>query len=520
MTESVNEKLWNAISLDGLVRKAQELEQRLQSSREEALFRTANLNSTTALWERKYNDHAVSDDKSYTLGAVNDSDSSRLDQLLADYQKLAVHATANHAEVKRLKQELAEKTYELDNLKGYFEYCELSKQKETTLVSSCIDDARETKEVSKAESKEDEMQDNVTKAFSVSPSDNSTEESTATVEKCDTIANAEPQPTYDTHGMALLKIFGYLTTWDVCVIQGVCKRWQKVAQHPSLWRHIEIKDVMIPVSSLYNMAQWCTATEKIHIQGIIPTPTLDDEELNAYVVRQKGSFEPALAIILRSSSATLRSIILDECNIMITQRVFWLISVHCPQLNELRYSSDEFPPTPAALWTLSIGCPNITSLHFPPVFASSFVAHFNDHCLASIADGWPYVRTLSIGSPSVSSEGLHFIVKQCQYLQHFCIMYCQQITESTVALLCKSGLRKIQTLTVMFTRISAKAVVYFIRNCRQLKRFELHLGYSDYFNEDPSEDTILKYKMIIKNFQDLLKYPDIQQVFKLKTNYN
>jgi len=507
MTEHINKKLWNTVSLDGLVQKAQELEQRLQSSREEALFRTANW----SLWERKTNDHSVSGDKSYTFGAVSDSDGSRLGQLLTDYQKLAVHATANHAEVKRLKQELAEKTYELENLKGYFEYIELSKKKET-IVPSHIDDMSETKEVSRAN---EEMQDNITS--SVLTNEIITEESSATAEKDD---NAEPQPVYTTHEMALIKIFSYLTTKDICVIRGVCKRWLTVTQHPSLWRHIEIKDAMIPVSSFYNIAQWCTGTEKIHIQGVIPTPTLNDEELNAYVVRQKGSFEPALAIILRSSASTLKSIILDECNIMITQRVFWLISVHCPQLTELRYSSDEFPPTPAALWSLSIGCPNITSLHFPPVFASSFVTHFNDQCLVSIADGWPYIGSLSIGSPSVSSEGLHFIVKQCQHLQHLCIMYCQQITESTVALFCKSGLRKIQTLTVMFTRISAKAVVYFIRNCRQLKRFELHLGYSDYFNEDPSEDTILKYKMIIKNFQDLLGYSDLRQVFKLKTNYN
>jgi len=513
MTEHVNKKVWNAVSLDGLVQKAQELEQRLQSSREEALFRTANLSSTESLWERKCNNHSVSGDNPYKFGAVSDADGCRLDQVLADYQKLAVHATANHAEVKRLKQELAEKIYELENLKGYFEYCELSKKKEATLISSHIDD---TQEVSKAN---EEIQD-ITKLPSISLNKNNTEESSATVEKGNTLTNAEPQPAYDTHEMALLRIFSYLTTKDVCVIRGVCKQWLKVTQHSSLWRYIEIKDAMIPMSSLYNIAPWCTATEKIHIQGIIPTPTLDDEELNAYVVRQKGSFEPVLAIILRSSASTLKSIILDECNIMITQRVFWLISVHCPQLSELRYSSDEFPPTSAALWSLSIGCPNITSLHFPPVYASSFVTHFNDHCLASIADGWPYIRTLSIGSPSVSSEGLHYVIRQCQYLQHLCIMYCQQITESTVALLCNSGLRKVQTLTVMFTRISAKAVVYLIRNCRQLKRFELHLGYSDYFDEEPTEDTILKYKMIIKNFKDLLGYSDLRQVFKLKTNYN
>ena len=72
----------------------------------------------------------------------------------------------------------------------------------------------------------------------------------------------------------------------------------------------------------------------------------------------------------------------------------------------------------------------------------------------------------------------------------------------------------------MFTRISPEVVVCFIIKCPQLRHFELHIGYSDYFSVEPSEETIMKYKDMVKGFEDLLKYPDIRRVFKLKTNYN
>lgn len=506
MAEKADENMWNAISLDSLVQKAQRLEQRLQSSREEALFRKAQLSCAQ---RRSDDSHGDPSDEQHSSGAINGL-TSDYNQLLADYERLASYAIANQNEVKRLRVELEATTSELENLKGYFSYCEIAQRKAT--VKSKENEASTTKYQEMQTTAEEET---IKEQEVANQSSNPLTTSVISEE-----APAEPQPLYDTNDLVLLKVFQYLTIKEICIVRAVCKQWQCVAQHPTLWRHVEIKDVMLPVTSFYTIAAWCTMTETIWLQGLIPTPTLDDEDLNSYVARQKACFEPALGIILRASSSTLRSIMLHECNIMITQRIFWLISVSCEHLNELQYSSDEFPPTVASLWSLSIGCPTITSLHLPPVFTSTAVAQFDDQCLTTIADGWPYIRTLSIGSPSVTSAGLHFIIKQCQLLEHLCVMYSQQINEEIAKTLCKSGLQNIHTLVIMFTRISPGAIANFIAKCPQLKHFELHVGYSDYFSAEPSTETTMKYKLVIQSFKDLLRYPNIRKVFKLISNYN
>ena len=443
MAEKADENMWSAISLDSLVQKAQRLEQRLQSSREEALFRKAQLSCV----QRRCDDsHSDSSDEQHSSGAMNGL-TSDYNQLLADYEQLASYAIANQNEVKRLRVELEATTSELENLKGYFSYCEIAQRKAT--VKSQVN------ETSPKQNHEETGIAEVNSAVKeiVKEQEVTNQSSNPLASVISEEVPTESQPPYDTetHGsLVLLKVFQYLTIKEICIVRAVCKQWQLVAQHPTLWRHVEIKDAMLPVTSFYSIAPWCTMTETIWLQGLIPTPTLDDEDLNSYVARQKGCFEPALGIIFRASSSTLRSIMLHECNIMITQRIFWLISVSCEHLSELQYSSDEFPPTVASLWSLGIGCPSITSLHLPPIFTSTSVAQFDDQCLATIADGWPYIRTLSIGSPSVTSAGLHFIIKQCQLLEHLCVMYSQPINEEIAKMLCKSGLQNVHTLVIMF----------------------------------------------------------------------
>ena len=505
MAEKTNEKFWNAISLDTLVQKAQNLEQRLQTSREEALFRKAKLSCVQQRCDDDQYDPSV---EQHSFGAVNGL-TSDYNQLLVDYEQLTSYAIANQNEMKRLRVELDATASELENLKGYFNYCEMTQRKMTVKSQEDEQTPKQNQEnTEKAEAKSTLAEQQV--------SNQSTNPHNSTISE---EINIGPQ-SYDAYDLALLKVFEHLSIEEICLVRSVSKQWQRVAQHPTLWRHVEIKDVMIPVTSFYSIAEWCSMTETIWLQGLIPTPTLDDEDLNSYIARQKGCFEPALGIILRASSSTLKSITLHECNIMITQRIFWLISVSCEYLNEFQYSSDEFPPTVASLWSLSIGCSNLTSLHLPPVFTSTAITQFDDQCLATIADGWPYIRTLSIGSPSVTSAGLHFIVKKCQLLEHLSIMYSQPINEDVAKMLCKSGLQNVRGLVVMFTRISPAAVAYFITKCPRLNHFELHVGYSDYFSADPNSETAAEYKMVIQGFKDLLRYPNICRVFKLKTNYN
>lgn len=97
----------------------------------------------------------------------------------------------------------------------------------------------------------------------------------------------------------------------------------------------------------------------------------------------RGSLEYGLAQLL-ASAPQLSSLSVTECNLMITERyaiidntishtppyclcrLLWLCSVHSPQLKQFMYTSDEFPPSPAALWALSNGCLQLQSLHLPP----------------------------------------------------------------------------------------------------------------------------------------------------------
>ena len=87
-------------------------------------------------------------------------------------------------------------------------------------------------------------------------------------------------------------------------------------------------------------------------------------------------------------------------------RVFWLLGVHCPNLQALSYCSDEFPPTSEALWSLAQGCRDIKYLKLPPVLGSPNASLFNDSCLYQIAQAWPGLLSLTVGGSEISAAGL------------------------------------------------------------------------------------------------------------------
>ena len=133
------------------------------------------------------------------------------------------------------------------------------------------------------------------------------------------------------------------------------------------------------------------------------------------------------------------------------------MSVHCPQLQEFCYSSDEFPPSAEALWSLANGCTHIQHLSLPPVvgrcvqlregkeqmhrplgihahksrvksdketeklsrnkstndltvicftLCSPHVDWFTDNCILTIARGWPSLRSLCVGGKVITTNGL------------------------------------------------------------------------------------------------------------------
>ena len=87
-------------------------------------------------------------------------------------------------------------------------------------------------------------------------------------------------------------------------------------------------------------------------------------------------------------------------------RALWLAGIYCPNLQEVAYSSREFPATPEAIWSLSCGSPDIRALYFPPVDGRGKEASFGDHCLRNMANGFPRLRCAAVGGPSITPVGV------------------------------------------------------------------------------------------------------------------
>ena len=61
-----------------------------------------------------------------------------------------------------------------------------------------------------------------------------------------TLRDGEELPLPPTSELALFLVFQYLSTLELLVVGGVCWRWRQVSRHSSLWKQVEIKDIMLP----------------------------------------------------------------------------------------------------------------------------------------------------------------------------------------------------------------------------------------------------------------------------------
>ena len=199
----------------------------------------------------------------------------------------------------------------------------------------------------------------------------------------------------------------------LCTLQVLCLRWRRVMR---TFKHT-LQESSIIIQS--------TKTNDIIVNNNIIIL------LSTIYAWCRGSLEPGLASLFSASSLTLTSVSITECNLMVTERyympnayvynnlthlihvrchvyyrVFWLLSIHCPNLQALTYSSDEFPPSCEALWSLAQGCPNLRCLQFPPLLDSPNASIFNDSCLLQLAHSWPNLLSLALGGSEISVSGL------------------------------------------------------------------------------------------------------------------
>ena len=119
--------------------------------------------------------------------------------------------------------------------------------------------------------------------------------------------------------VALFLVLQYLSTLELLTVSGVSRQWRRVSRHSSLWKQVEMKDVMLPaqvgaaldsllvarvlspwvllspplpspplpLQVLEAMAGWCTQTETLKLHGLCPVPAYPDEDLQSYIQRQR-----------------------------------------------------------------------------------------------------------------------------------------------------------------------------------------------------------------------------------------
>jgi F-box protein 41 len=207
----------------------------------------------------------------------------------------------------------------------------------------------------------------------------------------------------------LLLVFSYLSIDDLFRVGRVCKRWREASLDPSLWQRVELSDRVIDSHGLVTIATRCSTTQHITIQGLYPLPAHPNEDLKSYIFHQKAGLERGLLMLLQTCGKNLKSLVISECNLLITERAFWIISKTCPHLSSLYYYSSEFPPTPESLWSLANGCTRLQSLSLPPTHDNELAHIFNDKCLYHITHGFPIVNKLMLGGMGMSLEGLTYL---------------------------------------------------------------------------------------------------------------
>lgn len=119
----------------------------------------------------------------------------------------------------------------------------------------------------------------------------------------------------------------------------------------------------------------------------------------------RAQLEPGLYDVLKKCNKSLKSMTIGECSLLVTERVLWMLSTHCPRLLSLRYQSNEFPVTSESLWSLANGCGNLQELYLPPTDDENTRHYCNDRCIAVISKGLPRLACLSIGG-SITVQGL------------------------------------------------------------------------------------------------------------------
>ncbi|KAL3869205.1 hypothetical protein ACJMK2_041915 [Sinanodonta woodiana] len=249
----------------------------------------------------------------------------------------------------------------------------------------------------------------------------------------------------------LLKIFSYLLTKDLCIAGGVCKKWRRVTNDNSLWRHVDLSPYRLNLQKVWKIirAHLSECLLSIRLRGFMDSGTkrksqsvsnamLDDirdrcpnvEELHLYYVNI-SSFDA------RKLPSTLHTLKLDSCS----WQPRWIKSGN-PSLPNLR--------------SLSVShCVRVDNFDVEEFCQYSNLEELNlcgcyrvkDSGLQKVAQNLSHLTHLDIAVTSISDLSVHHISRNLKDLKHLCLRRCSAITNGALATLV-SSLKKLQYLDI------------------------------------------------------------------------
>ncbi|XP_064600651.1 dentin sialophosphoprotein-like [Liolophura sinensis] len=318
--------------------------------------------------------------------------------------------------------------------------------------------------------------------------------------------------------LTLMCVFLYLDTKTLSQLSLVCKEWKVVSRHPALWRRVRLRNARIGSKYLMTISKWCVQLESLTLEALKPRRKRKDETDEDYAKNTRGCLEQGLETLLMVSQNSLLSLRIASCDNIITEKCLWEVSCYSRLLQRLCYISSMDPLGPEVMWNMGAGCRDIVTLIIPPGVPNKKPGRFNNKCVQLIGQFYPELKVLSIGGAEVDERGLLALAKQCQRLQVLEFDHMKEITEEVAQTLCDAGLKDLQTLEFTNTPVTPKAVHLFSKNCRRLRRINVRVAISDYFEDTLLKENVDHFKNVVEKFNSLKKRSNLSSVLRIKTD--
>ncbi len=311
----------------------------------------------------------------------------------------------------------------------------------------------------------------------------------------------------------LLGIFSYLSTKNLCMASGVCRKWHMLCWDPQLWRSMKIskysgsnidKVLYTILSRLARSTQGLCLT--LQYIRIVQCECLSDRGLS-YIAKYCIDLEKL--DILACPCVMNRGVqsVLENC-----LSLTWLDVRGCSCINSICHSmitniqssndkcfrltyldiSDCVAVDDLGLRTLSFTCKRLETLHMRrcPRITDVGMQHVASHCTAlrelSISDchkvrdfslkeisrNFPSLRYLSLMRCAVTDAGIKMIAKGCSNLRYLNVRGCAGVTDAGVVYVAQNCL-KLRSLDVGKCVITNNTLSALGIHCPQLKRLSI-----------------------------------------------